>query len=135
MRSIHTHAHTYLKIVPNTLLYKTFQICSFLSVMYFALFHFMIDCSLTNHWLLMYLNFQVESIGVWKRKVSGIILFFFFLHRTWTGDSFHTWYYTCFNAILPNLPTLSISHRVHKTDLCIGVSFAVSYTGLLLPSF
>ena len=135
MRSIHTHAHTYLKIVPNTLLYKTFQICSFLSVMYFALFHFMIDCSLTNHWLLMYLNFQVESIGVWKRKVSGIILFFFFLHRTWTGDSFHTWYYTCFNAILPNLPTLSLSHRVHKTDLCIGVSFAVSYTGLLLPSF
>ena len=24
---------------------------------------------------------------------------------------------------------------VHKTDLYIGVSFAVSYTGLLLPSF
>ena len=44
-------------------------------------------------------------------------------------------YYTCFNAILPNLPTLSLSHRVHKTDLYIGVSFAVSYTGLLLPYF
>ena len=27
-----------------------------------------------------------------------------FVHQTWTGDSFHTWYYTCFNAILPNLP-------------------------------
>ena len=54
---------------------------------------------------------------------------------TWTGDSFHTWYYTCFNAILPNLPTVSLSHRVHKTDLYIGVSFAVLYTGLLLPSF
>ena len=27
------------------------------------------------------------------------------LHRTWTGDSFHIWYYTCFNAILPNHPT------------------------------
>ena len=39
------------------------------------------------------------------------------VHRTWTGDSFHTRYYTCFNAILPNLPTLSFSHRVHKTDL------------------
>ena len=25
------------------------------------------------------------------------------LHRTWTGDSFHIWYYTCFNAMLPNL--------------------------------
>ena len=57
------------------------------------------------------------------------------VHRTWTGDSFHTWYYTCFNAILLNLPTLSLSHRVHKTDLYISVSFAVSYTGLLLPSF
>ena len=43
--------------------------------------------------------------------------------------------YTCFNAILPTLPTLSLSHRVHKTVLYISVSFAVSYTGLLLPSF
>ena len=57
------------------------------------------------------------------------------VHWTWTGDSFHTWYYTCFNAILPNLPTLSLSHRVYKTDLYISVSFAVLYTGLLLPSF
>ena len=24
------------------------------------------------------------------------------LHRTWTGDSFFVWYYTCFNAILPD---------------------------------
>jgi len=23
------------------------------------------------------------------------------LHRTWTGISFHTWYFTCFSAILP----------------------------------
>ena len=22
------------------------------------------------------------------------------MHRTWTGDLFHIWYYTCFNAIL-----------------------------------
>ena len=27
------------------------------------------------------------------------------LHWTWTGDSFLTWYYTCFNAILPNHPS------------------------------
>ena len=40
-----------------------------------------------------------------------------------------------FTPILPNLPTLSLSHRVHKTVLYISVSFAVSYTGLLLPSF
>ena len=57
------------------------------------------------------------------------------MHWTWTGDSFHIWYYTCFNAILPNQPTLSLSHRVQKTVLYISVSFAVSYTGLLLPSF
>ena len=57
------------------------------------------------------------------------------MHRTWTGDSFHIWYYTCFNAILPNHPTLALSHRVQKTVLYICVSFAVSHTGLSLPSF
>ena len=41
----------------------------------------------------------------------------------------------CFNAILPNHPTLSLSHRVQKTVLYICVSFAVSHTGLSLPSF
>ena len=45
------------------------------------------------------------------------------LHWTWTGDSFLIWYYTCFNAILPNHPTLSFSHRVQKTVLyiCVGI--------------
>ena len=57
------------------------------------------------------------------------------MHQTWTGDSFHIWYYTCCSAILPNHPTLALSHRVQKTVLYISVSFAVSYTGLLLPSF
>ena len=57
------------------------------------------------------------------------------MHRTWTGDSFHIWYYTCFNAILPNHPTLALSHRVQKTVLYICVSFAISHTGLSLPSF
>ena len=66
-------------------------------------------------------------VPVYQPQASSIV------HRTWTGDSFHTWYFTCFNAILPNLPNLS--HRVHKTVLYISVSFAVSYTGLLLPSF
>ena len=40
-----------------------------------------------------------------------------------------------FNAILPNHPTLSLSHRVQRTVLYICVSFAVSHTGLSLPSF
>ena len=43
------------------------------------------------------------------------------MHWTWTGDSFHILYYTCFNAILPNHPTLSLSHRVQKTVLYICV--------------
>ena len=56
------------------------------------------------------------------------------MHRTWTGDSFHI-YYTCFNAILPNHPTLSLSHRVQKSVLYICASFAVLHIGLSLPSF
>ena len=45
------------------------------------------------------------------------------------------WLVSYFNAILPNHPTLSLSHRVQKTVLYISISFAVSYTRLLLPSF
>ena len=36
------------------------------------------------------------------------------MHRTWTGNSFHIWYYSCFIAILPNHPTLSLSHRAKR---------------------
>ena len=68
-------------------------------------------------------------VPVYQPQASSIV------HRTWTGDSFHIWHYMYFNAILPNHPTLSLSHRVQKTVLYISVSFAVSYTGLLLPSF
>ena len=39
------------------------------------------------------------------------------------------------NAILPNHPTLTLSHRVQQTVLYICASFAVSHTGLSLPSF
>ena len=55
------------------------------------------------------------------------------MDQTWTGDSFLIWYYTCFNAILPNQPP-SLYRRVQKTVLHICVSFAVSHTGLSLPS-
>ena len=47
-------------------------------------------------------------------------------HRTWIGDLFPIWYYTCFNAILPNHPTLSLSHRVQKT-FGIFLNFKVLY--------
>ena len=65
------------------------------------------------------------------------------LHQIWTGDSFLTWYYTYFNAILPNHHTLSLSHRVQKTEsvLCTrwpkywSFSFSISpsneYSGLI----
>ena len=55
------------------------------------------------------------------------------LHRTWTGDSFLIWYYTCFNAILPNHPTLSLSHGVQKTVLYICVSFYWRFSKCGLP--
>ena len=47
-------------------------------------------------------------VPVHQPQASSIV------HWTWTGISFHTWHFTCFNAILPNLPTLSLSHRVQK---------------------
>ena len=55
------------------------------------------------------------------------------MHQTRAGDSFHIWYYTCFNIILPNHPTfsLSLSHRVQKTVLYICVSFAVLHTVIM----
>ena len=37
--------------------------------------------------------------------------------------------------ILPNHPTLALSHRVQKTVLYLCASFAVSHTGLSLPPF
>ena len=57
------------------------------------------------------------------------------MHPTWADDLFHPWYYTCFNAILIEHPTLSFSHRVDKSVLYICVSFSVLYMGLSLPSF
>ena len=52
-----------------------------------------------------------------------------------TSNSFLIWYYTCFNVILPNHPTFSLSHRVQKTVLYICISFAGSHTELSLSSF
>ena len=49
------------------------------------------------------------------------------MHRTWTGDLFHTWQYTCFNAILPNHPTLAPSHRVQKTVLYMCLFCCLAY--------
>ena len=65
-------------------------------------------------------------VPVHQPQVSSI------MHRSWTGDSFHIWYCTCFNAVLPNHPTLSLSHRVQKTVLYISV-WKRELKGELLP--
>ena len=43
------------------------------------------------------------------------------LHRTWTGDLFLIWYYTCFNAILLNHPPLPLpqSPKDCSIHLCL----------------
>ena len=41
------------------------------------------------------------------------------MHQAWTGNLFHIWQYTCFNAILSNHPTLAFSHRVQMSVLYI----------------
>ena len=59
-------------------------------------------------------------VPVHQPQASSIV------HGTWTGDSFHIWYYTYLNAIIPNHPTLSLSHRVQKTVLYTSVSLLLS---------
>ena len=47
------------------------------------------------------------------------------LHRTWTGDSFLIWYYTCFNANLPNhppRPSPTESKRLFYTSVSLLLS-------------
>ena len=46
------------------------------------------------------------------------------LHRTWTGDSFLIWYYTCFDAILPNHPLFPLpeSKRLFYTSVSLLLS-------------
>ena len=45
---------------------------------------------------------SIWVIPVHQPQASSIV------HWTWTGNSFHIWYYTCFNAIFPNDPILSL---------------------------
>ena len=54
------------------------------------------------------------------------------LHQTWTGDSFLIWYYTCFNAILPNYPPPH-PHTQQKRHRCIEQSFALQCSWLENP--
>ena len=58
------------------------------------------------------------------------------MHRTWTGDSFHIWYYTCFNVILPNHPTLALSQspRLFYTSVSL-LLFGIQGYRYLLSKF
>ena len=52
------------------------------------------------------------------------------LHQTWTGDSFLIWYYTCFNAILPNHPSSpspTESKRLFYTSVSLLLSHIQGY--------
>ena len=53
------------------------------------------------------------------------------LHRTWTGNSFLIWYYTCFNAILPNHPPPP-SPTKSKRLFYISVSLLLSHIQVVL---
>ena len=58
------------------------------------------------------------------------------MHQIWTDDSFHIWYFTCFNGILPYHPTLILSHKVQKTVQYVCASFSVQTDSLLsVPSW
>ena len=54
------------------------------------------------------------------------------MHWTWTGNSFHILWFTCFNAILPYHPAFALYHRVQKTVQYICVSLAVSHTAFFI---
>ena len=52
------------------------------------------------------------------------------LHRTWTGDSFLIWYYTCFNAIsqiIPPSPSPTESKRLFYTSMSLLLSHIQAY--------
>ena len=52
------------------------------------------------------------------------------MHWTWAGDSFHIWYYTCFNAILqiiPPSPSPTESKRLFYTSVSLLLSCIQGY--------
>ena len=70
-------------------------------------------------------SFPVPSlwfIPVYQPQASSI------LHRTWTGDSFHIWCYTCFNIILPNHPKPWSKSIQTKKQRWVGVSTYTNVT-------
>ena len=67
-------------------------------------------------------------LPVYQPQATSIV------HRIWTGDSFHIWYYSCFNAILPNHPS-SPSPTVSKRLFYTSVSLLLQWTVLNYTKF
>ena len=50
------------------------------------------------------------------------------MHRTWTANLFHIWYYSCFSAILPNHPPHPTeSKRLFYTSVSLLLSLIQGY--------
>ena len=49
------------------------------------------------------------------------------LHRIWTGNSFLIWYYTCFNAILPNHPPLPLPQSPKDCSIYLCLFCCLTY--------
>ena len=49
------------------------------------------------------------------------------LHRTWTGDSFLIWYYTCFNGILPNHHPLPLPQSLEDCSIHLCLFCCLTY--------
>ena len=48
--------------------------------------------------------------SVYQPQASSI------MHWTWTGNSFHIWYYTCFSAILPNHLEIKMESQITSLE-------------------
>ena len=67
---------------------------------------------------------SLSVIRVHQPQASSI------MHQIWTGNLFHILYHTCFNAILPNHPTLSLStesKRLFYTSVSLLLSRIQGY--------
>ena len=67
-------------------------------------------------------------IPVHQPQASSVV------HRTWTGNSFLIWYYTCFNAILPNHPPLPLPQSPKDCFIHLCLFCCLAYR-LSLSSF
>ena len=77
----------FILFLKFTILYQFCQISKWIHHRYTCVSH-PEPCSLLPPHTLLWV------VPVHQPQASSIV------HRTWTGDWFHTWYYTCFNAIL-----------------------------------